>query len=162
MSSDGKSDGAEDRSVADTHIPAGELEGRDAAGESDTNSFGLRDQSVDGQQRNVAAPHHVKIDGIQRGHHEDSGEQGVDLEAGVQRAGTGSGEQARGKGRQRSQRRINAMRQQSGCDRGAESDGAVGGDIRKSKNAKADEHTEREQRKNKTDRECANQQAHGR
>jgi hypothetical protein len=80
----------------------------------------------------------------------------------MQRAGTGSGEQARAKGRQRSQRRTDAVDKQCGCHCGSERDRAIRGDVRKCEDAKADEYTKREQRKNKTDRKCTNQQAHGR
>src|SRR6266851_7950970 len=142
---DGKSDGGEDRCVAYADFPADKAYRRDAVCESQADPFSLRGESGDGQQGNVAATHHVKIDGVEGGHHENTREQGVDLEAGVQGAGTGSGEHACGKGCKRCERGTYAVDQQSGGDGSAKSDRAVCGDIGKCEDAKADEHTEREQ-----------------
>src|SRR5208283_5953660 len=95
--------------------------------------------------------HDMEIDRVKGGHDENSGEQGIYLEAGVQSAGTGSGKHARAKCRQRGERRADAMDEQRGSDGGTKGYGTVSGDVGKREDAKADEHTECEERKDATD-----------
>jgi len=86
-------------------------------------------------QGEVALAHDAQIDRIERGHHQDAGQERVDLEPGVQDSRGGAGQHARQKRQRRGHERVQAhIGHQARRQGRAERRRAVHGDVGEAKN----------------------------
>ena len=143
----------QNRSIVQTHFPAEYSEADGAAAEALAQRFGVAAECRLRNQRHIALAHHMEIDGIERRHHQNPGEQTVDLKFRVQNAGCSPGHHAPQKSERCGQQGINTRHQRSCGNRGAQRDRAFRSDIGDMKHAKADEHSHRQQGKNQSDGE---------
>src|SRR3954454_21057168 len=159
---DDQNDRADDDQRADVaraHRPT-EERGGVVAGDLAAEVLRVGGDGGDGEERQVARAHHVQIDRVERGHHQDAGEQLIDLEARVQHAGADAGEAAGDECGDARGDRMHAAREQRGCGRGAEGDGAVGGDVGEAEDAIADVDAEGEKREDQSDGPRGEEQRH--
>ena len=120
------------RSVAHADLPAAQVK-LVAPRMSRRRSAPLRSRAWSPRAAEIALAHHVQVDRVERGHHQDPGEQPVNLEARMQRAGDGPGSIAGEEGCQRASRRVDAVQPAASRQPCAEGDRSIGGDIRNAK-----------------------------
>src|SRR5262249_59570014 len=110
-----------------------------------------------GKQRNVAWSHNVKVHRIKCGQDQDAREEAVDLEFRVQHTRQRSGHCSATEAGYGSEQRMDPVDQEHRGQGGAESYGSVRSDVGKMKDPKTDEVSQRQKRKDESDRQRSKQ-----
>ena len=105
------------------------------------------------EQRDVRSTHDVQIHRIERGHHENSGEQLVDSQGACEAHPSRTRHHAREERNDRRDERIHAADDQRRSHRGAERETSVGSDVGKSEHARRDVDAPRQRREREPENE---------